>query len=190
MARETANSGGNSAERELTATGSRSGVAKDQLIFIIICAVALAVAGVATIHFFTGGSMKARPSKWQCMASDCGHEFTMKKIVKPPIECSKCGSQAARLNYRTCPECKAEVLVWRMRIPGNAAGGGAGMGIMGQAMEVQYWLKQSDGNYAWSDWMMAGSPQARQIDANLKCTECGASLVAQPAAAGRSRRGR
>ena len=194
MVRDTADSQGNSTELELTATSSVRGVAKDQLIFIIVCAVALAVAGVALVRFLGGDSRKVTASNWQCV--DCNHEFRMKKIVRPPIECSKCGGQAVRLSHRTCPKCKAQVLVWRIRVPGNRAGGGPGaapaMGMMGlPPMEVQYWLKQSDGNYAWSDWMPAGSPQARQIDANLKCTECGVNMSAPPAApARRSRRGR
>lgn len=165
------------------ASGSRPGVAKDQLIFIIICSVALAVAAVTLVSFFTRGSRSVRPSQWQCVDANCGHEFTMKKMVAPPVKCPKCGGEAVRLSYRTCPSCGEKVLVCRMQISGQGPGGGPiggppGPGMMGmmQPMNLQYWVKQADGSYAWTPWMLGGSPQAMQMDQSLTCTKCGKSL--------------
>ena len=157
-------------------------MARDQLVFLVICGVAVVVAAVAVVHYFSGGSSKIVATKWQCL--NCDREFKMKKFVAPPIECPKCDGQAVRLVYRTCPKCKAKVLASRVqRIGGAGAGGAPGMGgPMGMPpMQAQFWLKQPDGSYGWSDWMSLASPQARQIHDGFKCTECGASLSVQPA---------
>ena len=162
-------------------SGSRPGVAKDQLIFIIICSVALAVAAVTMVHFFTVGKSKVRPRQWQCLNSDCNNEFTVKKAMSNSVECTKCGGQAARLIYRNCPACGEKVLTSRIRVADQASGAGPDGSPLGFSMTPpmyhQYWVKQEDGSYTWTtSWLLAGSPQSIQIDQNLICTECGQSL--------------
>lgn len=149
--------------------GLRPGVAKDQLIFIIICSVALAVAAVTMVSFFTGGSKKTQPSQWQCL--EHGHEFTIKKMAMPPIKCPKCDGEAVRLDYRTCQACGEKVLVARMRLMPQTPGG-----VLPQPWHIQYWVKQEDGSYAWTPWMFGGSPQDMQVEQSLVCTKCGESL--------------
>ena len=157
--------------------GSRPGVAKDQLIFIIICSVALAVAAVTLVHFFTG-SKKVPASQWQCL--ECGKEFTLKKAFTPPVKCTKCGGEAVRLGYRTCEKCGEKVLAYRIRMSGQAQapggpGGPPGMGPM-QPMDMQFRIQQADGSYDWTPWMSSASPQVQQMYANLTCPKCGESL--------------
>ena len=55
-----------------------------------------------------------RTVQWQCIS--CNDEFANKSAEMPPIECPKCGGQAARLTYRTCPKCEREALVTRARL--------------------------------------------------------------------------
>ena len=169
-------------------TGARPGVAKDQLIFIIICAVAVTVAAIALVHSFTSGS-KVQPSIWQCI--DHGHEFKTAAYTSPPVKCSKCGGKVARLVYRVCPACGKKVL--SCRVHANAQSGGAagpaggppGMGMM-QPASIQYWVKQEDGSFGWSPWMLAGSPQSQQMERNMICPECGESTsLSTPRGAGR-----
>ena len=155
---------------------ARTGIAKDQLVFIIICATALAVATFTIARSSSKGS-KAQPSIWQCV--DCGHEF--KKAAYPPPECPKCGGQAARLVNRDCPSCGKNVLYCRVHVPQAAedstgpGGGQPGLGMM-QPMPVQYWVKQEDGGFGWSPKAMAGSAQATQLERGAVCQECGTNL--------------
>jgi DNA-directed RNA polymerase subunit RPC12/RpoP len=183
MGTQSSNSDCGYAHRRLRGSGSRPGVAKDQLIFIIICSVALAVAAVALVQFFRGGS-KVRPSSWQCLDANCGHEFTRKKPMSPLVECSKCGGTAAMLRYRPCPACGERVLVGRMRVsgqipaggPGGPGGlGGRGMAMM-QPMDIQYRIQQDDGTYIWTLWVPAGSPQSMQMEQSLVCPKCGEGI--------------
>lgn len=186
MNNQMAKSGGVGAQPELVPAGLRTGVAKDQLVFIIICLVATAVAVVALAYFFMGGS-EASPGQWQCL--DCGDEFNKKTTEAPPIECPKCGGQAVRVHYRSCPQCGKEILVSRIRLTeqaraqreqGNAVGsrqGGPSPGMaMMMPMDIQYWTKQEDGSYGWSRWMSSVSPQAHQFTRALQCSECGFNL--------------
>ena len=181
MGTQSSNSDCGYARRQFRGSGSRPGVAKDQLIFIIICSVALVVAAVTLVQFFRGGS-KTRATAWQCVDPNCGHEFNIKQMVMdaPVVECPKCGGPAAMLRYRPCPACEERVLIGRMRTSGQApaAGpGGPGMGMdMMRPMDIQYWLKQDDGTYTWTPWMSAGSPQTMQIEQNLICPKCGKGL--------------
>ncbi|NIA07138.1 MAG: hypothetical protein GWP14_05805 [Actinobacteria bacterium] len=177
MGNQSSNSDCGYVRRQSRDSGLRPGVAKDQLIFIIICSVALAVAAVTMVRFFTGGS-RVPSSQWQCL--DCGKEFTVKKITAQPVKCPKCGGEAARLGYRTCPACGEKVLVLRVRVSGQAPGGGPaggppGLGMM-SPMEIQYRVRQEDGTYVWTPWMFAGSPQAQQVDSSLICPKCGERL--------------
>jgi len=159
--------------------GSRPGVAKDQLIFIIICSIALLVAAVTLVHFFTGGK-KTMASDWQCL--ECSKEFTLKKAFTPPVKCPACGGEAVRLGYRICPECGEKVLAYRIRMSEQAQGpGGPGMppGMMGpmmQPMDMQFRIKKEDGSYEWTPWISGAAPQAQQMFGNLTCPKCGQSL--------------
>ena len=168
--------------------GAQPGVAKDQLIFIIICALAVTVAAVTLISSFSGP--KARHSTWQC--PDCGHGFSVEGVPIPPVTCSKCGGKALRPGYRDCPACGKKVLYCQMRVeppPEGATGpvgGSPGLGMGLPPVSVRFWIKQEDGSFAWSPWVLSSSPQAQQIKLNMVCRECGESLFA-PGGAGRGR---
>lgn len=82
MSTKISNSLSNSGQRELTGRGLRAGMAKDQLIFIIICAVALAVAAVALVHTFMGVLEENLPSGsvWTKEVKNHGHCQTKKNF--------------------------------------------------------------------------------------------------------------
>ena len=166
-------------KQTIVSGGWRTGMAKDQLIFIIICSAAVAVAVVSLTVFLTSDK-SLRAIRWQCIS--CDHEFSQKTAELPPIECRKCGGQAVQLGYRTCSECKKEVLSSRSRLNEQAqaereASEGGIPGMQGPSpMEIQFWLKQGDGTYGWSDWIPAGSLEIRQYYVSLQCSECGADL--------------
>ena len=184
MNEQTIVSGGKSCRRKVAGSAWRAGIAKDQLIFIIICSAAIAVAAVTLVVYLTSGE-QMRTVKWQCIS--CNHEFASKSAETPPIECQQCGGQAVRLTYRTCPECKKEVLVSRARLTeqGQAKrdasrdqsdGKIPGMGET-LPMEIQFWLKQADDTYKWSEWVPTNSPHLlQQYGTRLQCSECGAGL--------------
>ena len=173
--------------QEWTGLSSRSGIAKNQLIFIIICSAAIGVAVVTmAIHLWSGGPGARRAASWQCLK--CNAEFTKKTTEMPPIACEKCDGQAVRLNRRACPKCGEKVLVSRMRMTEQgkaqheamkAQTDGArppmGMGML--PMETQLWVRGTDGNYAWSEWIP--SSVAGQYYSSLTCEKCGASLYGQ-----------
>ena len=182
MGNQSSNSHDIYTRRVSSVAGARPGMAKDQLIFIIICAVAVTVAAIALIHSFSGGP-KTSPGIWQCVDENCGHEF--KKAAFPPVKCPKCGGEAVQLIYRDCPACKKKVLYCRVHTeaPPEGAAGPAGvapeLGMM-QRKSLQYWVKQPDGTFAWSPWFLAGSPQAMQMESNMVCSKCGASMSNLP----------
>jgi DNA-directed RNA polymerase subunit RPC12/RpoP len=178
--------------KEWTGLSSRSGIAKNQLIFIIICSAAIGVAVVTmAIHLWSGGSGARRAASWQCLK--CNAEFTKKTTEMPPIACEKCDGQAVSLNRLACPKCEEEVLISRMRMTEQGKAqhearkaqmdGGRppmppGMGMMGGLpMEMQLWVRGTDGNYAWSKW--TPSSVAGQYYSSLTCEKCGASLYRQ-----------
>ena len=157
--------------------GVRSGIAKDQLIFIIICAVAVTVAAVTLVRSFSRVS-KVSPGVWQCV--DCGDE-SIKKLVQPPVTCPKCGGKAVRLGYRDCPACNKKVLYCRMDSePPPEGGTPAAPAAPGRAMmlpvSIQYRVNQEDGSFTWGPWMNSMSAQAQQTGLNTRCPECGAGL--------------
>ncbi len=173
----TSSLGVKSRRRQLPGVGLRAGIAKDKLVFIIICSAAVAVALVTMLTYLLSGPKLGAPVPWQCV--DCDYEFSSRTVTLPPIDCSKCGGQAVRTYYRSCPGCKKEVILHRQRrssqdqaqpafIPGRPGGS--------LAMEFQYWHKQPDDSYAWSDWLHPLSPPALQIKADLQCPYCGAKL--------------
>ena len=193
MSNRTANSGDDCVQRGFAGAGVRSGVAKDKLIFIIICSVALAVAAVTLVRFFTGGSVKHFDITWQCL--DCNYEFNKKKDELPPIPCEKCGGQAVRAIYRDCPACGKKVLSFRMRLTEQAQAQREAMRKQAEAagkpissplefmmlpMDMQYWVKQPDGNFGWTAWMPARSPEAIQTQRDLRCSNCDALLFPSP----------
>lgn len=180
----------------------RSGMAKEQLIFVIICSVALLVAAVALIHFLTGSSGTGNvTSAWQCLA--CDSEFSKTTTEMPPIACPKCDGQAVRVMYRKCPSCGNQMAVNRLRLseadkarrdamatklaesPGTAPARPPMMGLMNM-QETQYRVKQQDGSYGWTDWMSGSlSPRvAMEWQRNMRCSKCDALLFSKPARSG------
>ncbi len=176
-------------QRGFSGEGLPAGMAKDKLIFVIICSAAIAIAVVTMAFTLFPGKSGSRigPSPWQCL--DCGHEFSKETIEHSSIECEKCAGQAVIVNRRKCPECGEDVLVSRMRLTeqGEAlyrdrkeSSGempimlmGPGMGL---PMESQFWVQQADGSYGWTDWFFAGGPQSRDILSSQECPECSAPL--------------
>ncbi len=169
---------GNCGQAGLAAMGLRSGIAKDKLVFIIIFSAAVAVALVTMLTYLLSGPKLGAPVPWQCV--DCDYEFSSRTVTLPPIDCSKCGGQAVRTYYRSCPGCKKEVILLRQRRSSQDQAQPAFItgrpGGWSPAMEFQYWHKQPDDSYAWSDWLHPLSPPALQIKADLQCPYCGAKL--------------
>lgn len=176
--------------------GFRSGMAKDQLIFTIICSSAVLVAAVTLVYHLTGSSgNRITAGSWQCLG--CGFEFKKKTRVLPPIECLKCGGDAVRVTSRTCPSCNAKVPYYRIslteqeRTQRDAAQkqaepsersvtmGGSPM-MMLPPMVRQYWVRQADDSFAWSPWMSAGSPEATQLEREMRCPECDGLIFPRP----------
>ena len=155
-------------------------MAKDKLIFIIICSVALAVAAVTMVQLFTKGSGRIRTrTSWECL--DCGYDFDKKTEEAPPIECVKCGEQAVRRVYRDCSKCGEEVFIYRIRAIGKstappASGQATGPPIMAPPAEVQFEIKQADGSFGWTDWVPSSSQQAAQLRNEVHCQKCDTAL--------------
>ena len=190
------------ARRYFAGRGLRSGVAKDKLVFIIICSAALLVAAVTLVMFFTGTSRRGiRSTSWQCLK--CGDEFTKKTSQYPPIECPTCGGEAVRLVYRECPNCGVKVLCNRVRlseqgqarlaaileqqaktdgapVPQDSGRTPGMMPVFDLDTQMQYRVKQADGSYAWTDWVaaMSSPQQAMQLRSSMRCPECDALVFA------------
>ncbi len=81
-------SGGGFLRRKFAGSAWRAGIAKDKLIFIVICSVALTIAAVTLTISFTSDK-PLRTVEWQCIS--CNYEFASKSAEIPPIECPKCG---------------------------------------------------------------------------------------------------
>lgn len=203
MSNQKVNSVDRFARRDSAGRGFRNAVAKDQLIFIIICSAALAVAAVTLVHFFMGSAKKTHIASWQCLK--CDDEFTKKTSEYPPIDCPKCDGEAVRVSYRECPGCGKNIMCYRLRLSaqgkaqrdamlkqaestGQPVARMGPMMAMSMAMEVQYRIKQADGSYGWTDWLDAmGPPQQRlQFQSSMRCPECDALLFPQPSRSGRS----
>ncbi len=158
----------------------RAGIARNELIFIIICALAVTVAAVTL--FVSLGGKPTRTFTWQCIS--CNYEFANDSAELPPIECPKCGGQAAWLNYRPCPECQKQVLTSRSRLTkqGQAIRDASSKEEMQRRaeslpMEMQFWIKQADGTYKWSGWIPTNLPHLlQQYSIRLRCPECGADM--------------
>ena len=200
MSNRTADSGDNYVQREFAGAGLRAGVAKDKLIFIIICSAALAFAAATLVYSVFKPRTKHFDVTWQCLA--CNNEFDLKTDEQPPIPCPKCGGQAVRVIYRDCPACGKKVLSFRLRLTEQAQaqrkatrkqGGAAGkpgalpFELMRPPMDIQYWVKQPDSSLGWTAWMLGGSPQAMQTQSDLRCSKCGAPLFPSPSRSGSSR---
>ena len=130
------------------------------LIFLIICAAALAVAAVAIVRSVSPGT-KLASTGWQCVG--CGHQFNNKTTEDAPIECPKCGGQAVRVLYRKCASCGKKVQFARvcltaqgqaqrdfMKKQAEAQGKTyKRMPMMSPPLDMQFWTKQPDGSFAW-----------------------------------------
>lgn len=176
MSKKTANSGGNRAQRELATADCRTGMAKDQLIFLIICSVAVAVAAV-TLAFYFMGSSGDGPNDWQC--PKCEYKFAKSGGAGSLVYCPKCEERAAKLSYRICRQCGAKNVASRSRISKEGEAivlqhEGKDYGMLPPG-ERQYWIKQPDGSYGWSDWQSSGA-MLKEITRTAVCSECGVKL--------------
>ena len=111
MTRKRFSSAGNYSRQQFSGAGLRAGVARDKLIFIIICSAALVVALVSLVQFWVGGP-EGISSQWQCL--NCDHKLDVKEMAISPIECPKCGGEAVRLGSALCQQCKKEILYRRV----------------------------------------------------------------------------
>ena len=164
-------------ERQLSDVGWRAGVARDKLIFVMVCSVSIAVALVSILVVTLSGPQAGSATTWQCLECEC--EFTTRTLQMPPLPCPKCAGQAVKVHYRTCPGCKKPVIFHRQRQSNNDLGQmdfspGRPAGVA--PMEFQYWHEQRDGTYAWSDWMHPLSAAALKIKADMECPDCQAKL--------------
>ena len=166
MPEKTLNPRGTCARLESVTANWRAGVAKDKLIFIIICSVALAVAVVVMTFYFkddpwnpTGG--------WLCL--ECNHQFDKPHTEGQPVYCPECGEEAASLLFHRCPKCDEKNVIGRVRFPqqgGDAVPGAA------QTEQAQFRLKEFG---TWTDWMPPWTPVQR-ANPDMECTKCGAKL--------------
>ncbi len=108
--------------RESAVRSLRSGMAKDKLIFTIVCSVAIGVAVITmAISLFPRRTVAAGSQLWQCL--ECDDIFKKKTSELPPIDCPKGHpGQAVALTYRFCPHCNEDVLEsrWRFTAEGKA----------------------------------------------------------------------
>ena len=172
-------------------------MAKDKLIFIIICSAALALASVSLVLVFTGGPGSRLDTTWRCL--DCNYYFGKKTAELPPIPCPKCGGQAVKVTYRDCPSCGKKVLRLRLRLTEQGQAqrealqkqaettGQLTAPMMSPPMDVQFWVKQPDGKFGWTAWMLGVSPEAIQTQRNLRCSNCDALLFPPVSRSGNSR---
>jgi len=184
MKSETANLGGKSGQRESAAMGLRAGMARDRLIFIIICVVAIAVAGVTMAISLLPARAKIRSVDWQCL--ECNHEFSTKTSgAMTPVYCPKCSGQTVGVRYGKCPHCGKQVPMYRFRVRQTEQEQGLAVpGVPGPLEtrmqvvpgEIQYWIRQADGSYGWSRWMGMTDPQISQFRADSRCPQCEAKL--------------
>ena len=172
MSKRTASSRGELARLESASADLQAGIARDKLIFIIICSAALIVAAITIVRFSKKNSGPPAVG-WQCL--ECDHQFNTPPTEAQPVYCPQCGGAAANFLYRECPKCAEKNVVGRVRHPqqGDQAAAGA---------ETQYRIKQSDGTYTWTDWVSVFSPMAHQrLQPQMMCTKCDANLYGYPA---------
>ncbi|MBA7521960.1 hypothetical protein ES705_14072 [subsurface metagenome] len=201
MKKEMLSAGAGCVPRESAVGTLRSGMAKDKLIFIIICSAAIGVAVITMASFLFPRGTAARGERWQCL--NCDYEFSKKTSELPPIECPKCGGELVRVTYRKCPSCGAKVMCVRRRLSeqgkakrdammkqaestGQPVAAGAAM-MVPMDMETQYPIKQADGSYGWTAWLtavMISPQQAMQLQRNVRCTECDALIFPQSSRSG------
>ena len=172
-------------------SGLRTGMARDKLIFIIICSLGIGVAVIVlAVHLFPRNIVAAQSGRWQCL--ECDHTFKKETSELPPIECPKCGQDAVGLTYRTCPQCGKKTVVshWSLTEQGKAEEEATRRQeeetgtqqprlrplVAELPIAVQYWAQQTDGSYGWTDWMNKADPMSRMVHAALTCDKCQSPL--------------
>ena len=185
--------------RRLAGADWGAGMAKNQLILTIVCAAATALAAVALLTFLMSSGAKPILPTWQCVK--CDYEFSFETPVFPPVDCPKCSGQAARVSYQKCPHCGKQVPMYRTRVAEHVrdeimamkkqleeelkdqdpeAGGAINPLVMRMMMappkELQFWVKQDDGQYGWGPWLDNDAPETWQLFETLRCSKCGGQL--------------
>jgi len=98
------------------------------------------------------------------------------KPTGPSVKCPDCGAEAAKMGREFCPKCKKMSIIIRTRLTIESQQAVAETKIQPiLPRDIQYWVKQSDGSYKWSDWMLKGSDMAQQVWRDLQCPECSTS---------------
>lgn len=184
MKSKTASLANQSGRRKSSAMGLRAGIARDQLIFVIICLAATAVAIIALVIFFMPARTQATSVDWQCL--ECNYKFNIKTTGPiTAVHCPKCSGQAVAVRYGKCPHCGKHVPMYRCRMSEteqeqglNMPGVSGPLGMHTQRVPevIQYWIGQADGSYGWSRWMGTTDPQIGQARADSRCPQCRAKL--------------
>ena len=166
-----------------------SGLSNDKLIFVSVCVVAIGVAVVSMTAYFVGDDYEPPAAPWQCLA--CGHTFGIDKTEELSVSCQKCGEPAVRSAYTRCARCRKDVLTSRFHLTaagresydqimgelsGRPARGLMKLRLLALPKVFQYRLANSGGGDEWSDWMAGKAPERMELEASLKCPECGEYL--------------
>lgn len=180
-------SGGSRTCRIPAGAGFRAGAMEDKQVFIIICSVAIGIAIIAMGWYLFGGRGRSRGDTMTFECLSCNAAVTAENTAEPFAKCPECGKYAARVSRAKCPACEEISLYSRTQLTKEGAAGyeamkaqGGGnvppmmmMGGAGFPQDVQYWLKQSDGSYAWSEWVPLGSQKALALQNQYVCPKCG-----------------
>ena len=175
-----------SGRRKATVVSFRRGKITDKQVFIIICTAAILVAAITLGNFFLGSGLRLKSvPNWECL--ECGHKFSQsgQRLPLPPIDCPQGHKgQAVMLGYRVCPDCYTQILYSRTRLTKEFAEEVQRLRDQGYEpteqeavnwpREVQFRLLDTDDQ--WTNWVIWRSPEAVQIQADMKCPQCGASL--------------
>lgn len=168
---------------------SGSGLSRDKVVFVSVCAVAIGVAAVCMTAYLIGDDYKPPAASWQCLA--CGNTFDIAKAEELSVSCPECGKPAIRLVYDKCLRCRKDVLTSRFaltaagqesyaqimaELSGREARGLITLRLLELPKVFQYRLEKPDGGYEWSEWIADKDPERRKLEAALKCPECGEYL--------------
>ena len=175
--------------RNPASTGSRPGKIDEKTTFIIICVAAICIAAATLIvpRLMPKGG---RQTGVRLECPNCNKQTIPKTPMARYEKCSECGVSPMQVIERKCGGCDEKVSYTRMRLTKRgeeqyeqmmaSAGEGRppmmGMepgGMMAFEQEVQYWIKQDNGDYGWSAWMNSMSPEATAMQQQYTCPKCG-----------------
>lgn len=166
-----------------------TGLARNELLFVIICSAAVVVAVLAVVGFFAGQRGTPFVGDWQCL--NCEHTFSSNTQEMPPIACPECKGPAVRLIYSSCPNCRRKVAAQRISLTSQGQaqrkvlrsqypqGPAQELYLMQVGMlptESQYWVRSPEAGDGWTEWILAASPRTLQMRQEILCPKCGVRL--------------